>query len=230
MAQKTITGDEMFTHMLAALKESISDVLKTKKQVNIGLPGGESANELFKLLKHDASFPWDYVHFFMVDERLVSITDPESNYRNAHAQFIGVVTEKEMLPEDNVHPFFIQEFKNQAKRNYEREIEEQGGVFDILIFGVGPDGHIASLFPNHPLLESEDPVTAFINDAPKAPPERITITPHMIAKASHAFLIFKGSAKQEAYEAYNDKTISVKDCPAKLVNSLKYVYVVTDLA
>ena len=214
---------------LEKFEEAVKAVLTEKKQCNIGLPGGSSLNGVFALLKHKLDLPWDRIHLFMVDERLVSITAPESNYRNAHAQFISVLTEKEVLPEDNVHTFFVQEFKNQAKRNYEREIEEQGGVFDILLLGSGEDGHVCSLFPNHAGLEDESELTFFVDDSPKPPPERITISKKMFLKSKYAFIFFLGGAKQEAYNNFNDDKLTFKDCPAKLAKEIENCYVFTNL-
>jgi 6-phosphogluconolactonase len=220
--------ENIASNALEKLKEAIELVLKEKANVNIGIPGGNSVKELFSLLKHETNLPWDRIQIFMVDERMVSITNPESNYRNAHSSFISVLTEKEILPEENVHAFFLQEFKNQAKRNYDNEIEQFGGMYDIVILGVGADGHIASLFPNKDWGENEE-YTILVNDAPEPLTERISISKKMLLKAKSAFLFFIGDSKKEAFEKFNDKKIPVEDCPAKLVKKIENVYVFTDI-
>lgn len=232
MAKETIFEKDTETlnkKTLEVFETEIKALLKEKGEINIGIPGGNSVKGLFTELKFAENINWEDIKIFLADERLVDITHPESNYRNAHSTFISRLTEKEILPEENVHAFFVQDFKGQAKRNYEREIEDAFGVYDLILLGVGEDGHIASLFPNHPALDSEEEYTILIDDAPKEPRERITISPKMIAKAKVVMLFFIGENKKEAYENFKNSKISEKECPAKLALKAKKTIVITNL-
>jgi 6-phosphogluconolactonase len=214
---------------LEILVNAIKDVLKTKSTVVVGLPGGESFKGLYSLLKHETRLPWDQVHLFMIDERMVSITAPESNYRVSHAGFISHLTEKEILPEENTHPFIAQEFKNQSKRIYEADIQAHGGIYDIVLLGVGEDGHIASLFPNNAALDDEESeYYVLVNDAPKLPPERISISKKMLLKAKYAIVFFAGYGKTDAFNNYQNKKMTYKECPVKLVNDIQNVHIFLD--
>ena len=214
---------------LEEFKAETKELIKKKGEINIGIPGGSSLDGLFTELKFATGIQWEDIKIFLADERLVDITHPDSNYRHAHKLFIGTLTEKEIIPEENIHAFFVQEFKNQAKRNYDREIENAFGAYDIILLGVGEDGHVASLFPNNSALESEEEYTVLINDSPKEPRERISISPKMFEKAKNIMLFFIGENKKNAYKAFNDKNITFKECPAKLALKAEKVTIITNL-
>ena len=203
---------------------STQQILRQKKQVILGISGGRSVQGIFTLLR-EAPLPWRKIHIFMADERLVSITSPESNFYLARKLFLDRLLRKKELPVRNVHPFY----RTPGIMHYAQELQRQGGQFDILLLGVGADGHIASLFPHH--LSLHDKVSYFLalNNAPLPPTERMTISPALVQKAGLAILLFYGKAKAGAYRAFRDRTVPINECPAKLALAAKELYVVTDL-
>ena len=70
--------------------------------------------------------------------------------------------------------------------------------FDVLLLGVGPDGHICSLFPGHPALDVVDRPTAAVEDSPKPPPQRVTLTFPALARARHTWFVVSGEDKADA--------------------------------
>lgn len=94
--------------------------------------------------------------------------------------------------------------------------------FDLILLGMGPDGHVASLFPNHSVLEEKDEWVTFITDSPKPPPERITFTLPVINSASNVAIVATGDSKAEAaHLAVNSVESEFPSVPAGIVQPLK---------
>lgn len=105
---------------------------------------------------------------YFADERLVPLTNKESNFKNAEGFLAGVGT---VFPVDTTlsHAAMIEDYKEKL----------QNAKFDLAFLGIGEDGHIASIFPESAVIDSSDIVT-IVTDSPKPPAERITITPRML--------------------------------------------------
>jgi 6-phosphogluconolactonase len=86
--------------------------------------------------------------------------------------------------------------------------EEFGGHLDVTLLGMGDDGHVASLFPEHPALEATGLVT-LVDDSPKPPPERITLTLPLLGTANHAVLVATGAGKRGALSRLRDGDLSL---------------------
>jgi 6-phosphogluconolactonase len=135
--------------------------------------------------------PWEKVHIFFGDERCVAPDHPDSNYRMAKESLLDRVP----LPPENVHrPRAEASDREGAARAYEEELPD---TLDVIVLGIGEDGHTASLFPGSPALLQETrryvPVVG-----PKPPPDRLTITPVVIAAASSVIVLAKGDGKAAA--------------------------------
>lgn len=106
-------------------------------------------------------------------------------------------------------------------------MQRDGGTpsFDLLLLGVGPDGHTASLFPDHPLLNVDDRLIAYIIDSPKPPPQRITMTFSLINNARVSIFAVSGSNKADIIKKiFLDK----EDLPAGRVKALEQVHWLLD--
>lgn len=115
--------------------------------------------------------------------------------------------------------------------DYEQNIREKFGVesktpsFDLLLLGIGPDGHTCSLFPDHELLNVTDRLVAFINDSPKPPPQRITMTYPLINNARHSIFAVAGKGKADIIrKIFSEK----EDFPAVRVKALEKVHWLLD--
>ena len=167
----------------------------------VALSGGETPRALYRMLarqQFSQKVPWRRVHLFWGDERCVGGDDPASNYRMAREAFIKHVP----LPTVNVHRVRGEEEPEAAATDYERELQALAAlerprselpVFDLVLLGLGRDGHTASLFPHGEALAEEDRLAVAVQ-APDGGP-RVTITYPAINAARHVWFVVSGAEK-----------------------------------
>ena len=149
----------------AALAKSAADRLLARIAANDGraaicLTGGSSPKQLYQLLATEPyrnRIPWEHVHWFIGDERFVPADDPRNNMAVARRLFLD-----RCAPVANIHPIPTDTTSpDEAARRYESELRSFYGaerldpekpLFDLVLMGVGPDGHTASLFPGYPAM------------------------------------------------------------------------------
>jgi len=161
---------DIHTKAAYLLKKFLIEEINEKGTVILGLPGGRNISPILSKLKK-ADICWKKVHVFLVDERLVPLTDINSNFRLIKKELSDVI------PQDNLHPLiFDKNISDFGIKRYENEIKRYGGIYDIILLSAGEDGHIASLFPNHPALHEESNYYVVVKDAAKPPPMRMSIS------------------------------------------------------
>ena len=146
----------------AAADRIMARIAANGDRVAICLTGGSSPKQLYQLLATDAfrsRIPWDRVHWFIGDERFVPADDPLNNMGMARQIFLD-----RWAPASNIHPIPTDTADpDKAALRYENELQTFYGaarldparpLFDVVLMGVGPDGHIASLFPDYPAIEA----------------------------------------------------------------------------
>ncbi|XP_028392152.1 6-phosphogluconolactonase-like [Dendronephthya gigantea] len=132
---------------------------------------------------------------YFCDERYVDLSNADSNYNVVNKNFISKVND---IKSENVFTIDPALPLEDAAKNYEEKLKSSlgdGQRIDLLLIGMGPDGHICSLFPGHPLLDVTDRLVAAISDSPKPPPSRITLTYTALNAARCAMFIVSGSGK-----------------------------------
>jgi 6-phosphogluconolactonase len=145
----------------AAAERVLARIAANRDRVAICLTGGSSPKRLYQLLGTDpyrSRIPWQRAHWFIGDERFVGATDPLNNMAMARHIFLDACA-----PAANIHPITTDAADpDQAARAYERELQSFYGaetldsarpLFDVVLMGVGPDGHTASLFPGYPAIK-----------------------------------------------------------------------------
>lgn len=184
---------------LAALarhvEEEAAAAIAERGAFSIALPGGSVATGGFPLLAQ-ASVDWTRVDFLWGDERAVPPDHPDSNYGVAKTLLLDAV----QAPADRVHRMRADALdRDAAAAEYEKVVRRVG--LDLAVLGVGPDGHVCSLFPGHPLLDEETRWVAAIDDSPKPPPQRLTLTLPCLAAARAVVVVALGSPKAEVIRA-----------------------------
>ncbi len=220
--------------MQAAFADSISRAHEERSMALVGLPGGRSLsgfyNGLGKLIPLEQR---QHLFFFPVDERIAGNAGKESNGRALEEELCnaGLANPKQIL-----RPDISKEKKGVVSWAHElgsfgsflSELAPDGA--DLLIFGVGEDGHIASLFPKRAELDEKGDEWLEVHDAPKPPPHRVSISPVQIKRAKERWLVFRGREKQKALKQFLDKKVNYKICPAKLALAGQHqVHVWTDI-
>jgi 6-phosphogluconolactonase len=172
----------------ALLAEEMADAKAQRGAAHLALPGGGTPKRTFQLLGEDADVDWRGVELWMGDERIVPDDDPESNIGMVRAELGERAREGATW-----HRVQTELGVQGAADAYDREWGDR--VLDVAFQGVGPDGHTASLFGNHPLLDVADRAVAPIVDSPKPPPERVTFTVPVISAARRIVFLITGEDK-----------------------------------
>jgi 6-phosphogluconolactonase len=213
-------------HLCAKLRE----LLVSQRQVNLAVPGGRSVAKIFsEMLQEEVD--WQRVHLFVVDERLVPLDHPESNYQLLREHLIDPLVETGRIARGNAHPFvFDSTAPEESVREYERILGEHGLRYDVILLSAGEDGHVGALYPNHHSLADSHHGYILMDDSPKPPPERMTSSLSLLQTAAVAVVLFVGEAKREAFEQFSNPETPIDACPAKLVRAIPDTTVFTDLA
>ncbi|ELR25474.1 6phosphogluconolactonase [Acanthamoeba castellanii str. Neff] len=134
------------------------------------------------------SIDWARWEVFFADERYVGLDDKESNYHACNEELFRHVP----IPADHIHTIDVSA-KVESKLGRGGKALPQ---FDLILLGMGPDGHTCSLFPFHALLKEDQLLVAPISDSPKPPPERITFTLPLVNAARNVAFVVTGDAKK----------------------------------
>jgi 6-phosphogluconolactonase len=153
--------------------------IDVRGRFDVGVPGGSVATLFFPSFAN-AALDWPRVHVWFVDERVVPTTDPDSNFKAANEHWLSKVPAV-------AHPFTSAEA-------YDRELPRR---LDVAVLGVGPDGHVASLFPGHAALEQRDRRAFNVDDSPKPPPKRLTLSLSELTSAREVWVVAIGAAKAQ---------------------------------
>lgn len=188
---------------------AIGAAISARGQALIVLTGGGNGIGLLKYLAgHAGEIDWSKVHLFWGDERYVPEDDGERNEKQAREALLDHID----IPASQVHPMAASdgEFGTDlaaAALAYEQllaanaEPGEQVPNFDVHLLGMGPEGHINSLFPDtSAVLETTRTVVA-VKDSPKPPPQRITLTLPAIQRSREVWLLVAGAGKADAAAA-----------------------------
>lgn len=203
------------------LAELLQQQLNKESLVVLGLVGGRSMPAVLSTLaSYDVE--WNRVHVFLMDERLVPLDSPLSNFH----QLQPALT---FLPEENRHPFHLDSsVEDKGITEYQREYDNVKGRFDVCIVSAGEDGHIASLFPHHPSITNESKGYLLVDHAPKPPAQRMSCSKSLLLTSKAGVIVFLGKEKQKAYQMYTNEATKMIECPAKLMSQLPQTITITD--
>jgi 6-phosphogluconolactonase len=195
------------------------------------LSGGSTPRRTFELLAGRAA-ELAGVEIWFADERCVPPEDEESNYRLVDDSLLSAGA----IDLECVHRMRGEVGPDEGARLYAAElgtgVERRGGpvpVLDLIVLGIGPDGHVASLFPGSPTLDAGDDVLCMgVHDSPKPPPERITLSLAVLRAAQRCLLLATGASKADAVDAMLGEPS--RHVPASLLRRERLTVIVDDAA
>ena len=189
----------------AAAERVMARIAANPARIAICLTGGSSPKKLYQLLGSDrwrGKIPWDRVHWFIGDERFVPDSDPLNNMAVARATFLDG-----NAPAGHIHPIPTKaDNPDRSAEAYARELQAFHGsesldrarpLFDLVLMGVGPDGHTASLFPGFPAIEETERWVVGVPKANVAPfVPRVSLTLPALASCREMLFEIAGHDKQ----------------------------------
>jgi 6-phosphogluconolactonase len=202
--------------------QAVEQAVAARNQAFVALSGGSTPKQMGTILAREpyrSRIPWDQVHVFWGDERWVPLGSPESNAGEAKRGFLDLVP----IPPENVHPWDTgMDRPEQAAAFYEESLRnvfaKPIGVpqFDLVLLGMGDDGHTASLFPHTRALGEEDRL-AVANYVPKLDAERLTLTVPVLNAAREVLFLVGGPGKAKTLAAVLEGPKEPENLPAQLV-------------
>jgi 6-phosphogluconolactonase len=218
------TSEALATAVAGELLTRLADAQAAGATPQIGLTGGSIAEAVHRevaRLSAGSDVDWSQVVVWWGDERFVAPDSPDRNAGAARDEFLSVV---------GADPAHVHEIPSTADAAdvaagaaaYAEELRREGsGEFDVLMLGVGPDGHIASLFPGFPQLDVDDQVAVPVTDSPKPPPERISLTFSALNRSRSVWFLVSGEEKSDAVARALAEGTDLHDTPAAGVTGLE---------
>lgn len=212
----------VYTDKNEAAKLFASDVCElikstNKQKITIAISGGSTPFVLFDIwaTHYKTKIDWQRIHFFWVDERCVQPSSSESNYGNTNK----VLFEKIKIPIENIHRIQGENSPEDEALRYSDEILKHVAIvngipqFDIILLGMGDDGHTASIFPPQIELMNSDQLISVAQN-PYSKQNRLTLTGAVINNAVHIFFLVTGSAKAKIVKQIFNASTGYLEYPA----------------
>ncbi|MBM4279438.1 MAG: 6-phosphogluconolactonase [Deltaproteobacteria bacterium] len=188
--------DALTAELVHQTVQAAAAAIAARGRFTMALTGGSAATTLYPVLAQ-ASLPWDRVHILFGDERCVPGDHDDSNHALARRTLLA----RAAIPAAHVHRVRGEDDPAAAAIAYERtllDVTDGTGALDVVHVGMGPDGHVCSLFPGHPLLREEVALVAALTDSPKPPAARVTLTLQALARARQLWFLVTGGTKAGA--------------------------------
>jgi len=203
--------DALVESLASFILKAQHDAIEKKGKFTIALSGG-SLPKMLKGLIGAQGVEWEKWQVFFADERAVPLTNPDSNYLLCKTELFEKIPQ---IPSKNIHAIdesllndieeLADEYEAQLIHEFAQKDSARFPVFDLILLGMGPDGHTCSLFPGHELLSEEACWVAYVEDSPKPPPRRITFTFPVLNHAARVAFVAAGEGKQDVLSQIMDR-------------------------
>ena len=210
-------ADSLAHAVAEALVERLAAVQGEGRVPSVALTGGTIAEKIYEVVAtlDTSAVEWTSVDFWWGDERYVPADSSDRNDKAAGLSLLDVVgvdpaRVHHMPASDDVH----QDVAAAAAAYGEEVRTHGGGEFDLVLLGLGPDGHVASLFPGFPQLAVDD-IALPVTDSPKPPPERVTLTFGALNRTREVWFLVSGDGKAEAVARALADEGTVEETPAR---------------
>jgi len=206
----------------------LDEALGARGVAHLALAGGSTPKRCHELLAERRA-DWSGVHLWESDERCVPPDDDESNWKMIEASLISRIA----IAEDQLHRMPGELGPDEGADAHEAELRrvvegDDVPVFDIVMCGLGEDGHTMSLFPGHPQVHERSRLVVGVRDSPKPPPERLSFTLPLVHAARRTILLTAGASKADALGAVLDR--EDERVPASLLRGGRLEVIADDAA
>jgi 6-phosphogluconolactonase len=198
---------------------TLNRAIGERGQSIVALSGGETPRPVYRMLGSEpyrSMVEWNYVHFFFGDERAVPPHDPQSNFGMIEKELFSRIS----IPPENVHRMFGEREPSLASIEYEKILQDFAGSdglrFDLILLGLGDDGHTASLFPGTDAVTATGSLVTAVF-VPKFGKWRITLTLECINDARRVIFLVSGKGKADVVSAILGAGKARQELPASLV-------------
>ncbi len=201
--------DAVAAEALSRIQHAAQQAIAARGRFSIVLAGGTTPEQVYRRLK-DSDTDWSRWFVWFGDERCLPPDHPERNSLMAHHALLAHVP----IPADQVFPIPAERGPQAAADAYEPLVASEL-PFDLVLLGIGEDGHTASLFPGH--QHPDDRLVVPVFDAPKPPPERVSLTITALCAAGEVCVMVTGSAKRDAVQQWRqgvELPVAQLKCPA----------------
>ena len=216
------TREELYDFLIKKWKEISGKTIKERGFFTVVLSGGESPVEFYQRLADFKNFfPWSNTHIFLADERFVPFEHPDSNYGMIRKDLLARIS----LPPQNVHPIQFYQTPEASAEKYEEDLKMFFNLgkgefpeFDLILLGIGVEGHTASLFPGDSALSETHRLTVAVH-LDEERHDRVTLTLPVINRARQVIFLVSGEEKSEIMKEVLEKPES--NLPASIVRPVK---------
>ena len=184
----------------------------------VALSGGTTPQAMYQVLRETPSIDWSNIYIFLSDERFVPSSDPESNFASLHSSLLKHIP----IPENNVFPYqthnlSFEESARQYAYNLQKVFDHQEPQFDLILLGIGSDGHTASLFPNLYKPRENEGLILAVQHAPKPPVIRLSFSMKLINNAHNVVVLVTGKEKAPVVKEILKNPDSKNRLPAAMI-------------
>jgi 6-phosphogluconolactonase len=215
------TVEELVDTAVAGISDIAERTIKEKGVFHLSLAGGSTPAVIYqRLVTLDTD--WSKWHIWFGDERCLPIGDPDRNDSMAKKSWLDHVP----VPASNMHSIPAERGAEQAATDYSAELDK-AGEFDLVLLGLGEDGHTASLFPGHDWEKGQESVAAIpVYDAPKPPPDRVSMSAVRLSNARYVWFIVTGESKVDAMQRWRKG----ESIPAASISADSSLEIYTDVS
>lgn len=222
--QVTVVSDAREVALLATEELVVANLraLRQARPAYVALSGGSTPKKMYDIFKEPLfrrRVDWSHMQFFWGDERWVPIDDEESNAGEARRGFIDEIE----LDEEHYHPWATHlGDPTEAASGYEATIRivtnslDETPVLDLVLLGMGTDGHTASLFPGTDAVHEQEHLTV-AHTVPQLDATRLTMTPRLLNNANDVLFLVNGTAKAESLHRVLDGPIDIDTTPSQVI-------------
>lgn len=223
--KKIVSHDALSTAQ--AFADHFAEKVEQSSKFHVALSGGSTPKILFELLadEYEEEIDWDKVHFWWGDERCVPPTDDDSNFKMTKERLFDAVS----IPDENIHRVLGENDPSEEAMRYGQLIDhtipnkDSQPVFDLIMLGMGGDGHTASIFP-HEIELLEDTNTCAVATHPESGQKRVTLNGPAIQNAKEICFLVTGEGKADKLDEIFHQKEGYLDYPASHFNGENVIW------